>query len=157
MNTIRLTNSGSGTVIPFPLEQTRRTISENVVTWRANIIKRLENLVRLDNGWDGYNAPPVSFANASFALQMLDSICEADAPTPQAVPGTTGDLQIEWHTFQGDVELHVIGPNRVHAWRRFSGDTENGLEADLTNDFRPLIAWIQALTEPEVVHSAAAA
>ncbi|OWY28490.1 hypothetical protein CEJ42_14760 [Herbaspirillum robiniae] len=120
---------------------------------------RLEKLIRLEHGWDGYRAEPVSFDNASFALRMLEKICPSDSPTPQIVPGRNGDLQIEWHTETGDIELHVRGPNDVHAWRCIQGDDEDGFEMNLTNDFIEVSRWITNLmtTGEEIAANAAAA
>ena len=36
---------------------------------------RLNDLVRLPVGWDGYRAPAVSLINAIFALEILKEIC----------------------------------------------------------------------------------
>src|SRR5258706_7550436 len=85
-------------------------------TWREPVIKRLNELVALQSGWDGYEGVPVTFENAYFTMGMLDACCRGDAPTPQIVPGASGDLQIEWHLDGGDIELHILAPNNVHAW-----------------------------------------
>ncbi|MGH8507244.1 MAG: hypothetical protein ACREVH_00785 [Gammaproteobacteria bacterium] len=110
----------------------------------------METLVRLEPGWDGYTGLPVSFENATFALQMLDLLCGAETPLPQIVPGSSGDLQIEWHNAAGDMELHVRSPNDVHAWKCMVGDGKDGIELDLTNDFLDVTHWIMQLTEPSV-------
>src|SRR5438093_6911026 len=77
--------------------------------WREPVIKRLNVLVGLPPGWDGYEGTPVTFENAYFAMEMLDACCRGDDPIPQIVPGTNGDLQIEWHLEKGDIELHILG------------------------------------------------
>ena len=123
-------------------------------SWRP-VTDRLEELLRLERGWDGYTGSPVSFVNATFALRMLESICDSRSPLPQIVPGSSGDLQVEWHTLRGDVELHVRAPNDVHAWRVKS----DGLEEELllANDFSAIVAWIKELVEPSIAIKAAAA
>ena len=133
----------------FPAER-KLAISEPESQWRSKVIERLEKLIRLKPGWDGYEAQPVSFENAAFVLQMLDSICGDDAPTPQIVPGYKGDLQIEWHKPNGEIELHVAGPNDVRAWRCFAEDPEDGLEQNFANNFTALVNWIEQITEREV-------
>ncbi|WP_324779906.1 hypothetical protein [Thiobacillus sedimenti] len=110
----------------------------------------------MEPGWDGYRALPVSLENAVFALQMLGALCEADTPPPQIVPGFEGDLQIEWHTLKGDVELHVKAPNDVHAWRLLcDGDVED--ELNLRNDFLMAAQWVREITEPPIAFAATAA
>lgn len=150
-------SSSSYNLITFPALQVRRTLSENSASWRPQVLCRLEELVRLEPGWDGYTGLPVSFENATFTLQMLDLICGAETPAPQIVPGSSGDIQIEWHNAAGDIELNVLGPNDVHAWKCMVGDEEDGVELELTNDFLEVTHWIKQLREPTVAARSAAA
>jgi hypothetical protein len=67
---------------------------------------------------------------------LLDIICGADGTAPQIVPGAQGDLQIEWHSRIGDVEVHVVAPTELHAWRFVTGGNPDGEDLDdLSNDF----------------------
>jgi hypothetical protein len=125
--------------------------------WRDEVLLRLNELVRLPRGWDGYSAEPVSFANAQFALRLLETILPPNVPTPQIVPGTSGDLQIEWHTRTGDMELHVQAPNHVHAWRALADGDADGEELHLTTDFSELVVWLKAVTEASRATKSAAA
>lgn len=151
------TSGSSCEVIPFPAQQVRRTLSDNSASWRLPVLSRLEELVRLEPGWDGYRGVPVSFENAAFALQILDLICSDEVPAPQIVPGSSGDIQIEWHNMAGDVELHIRAPNDVHAWKCMGGDKEEGEELELTNDFLEVIRWIMRMTELTVAARSATA
>ena len=135
----------------------RTSISETDGQWRASVAKRLEQLIRLDLGWDGYQGRPLSFTNAAFAYQMLESMCGPHTPAPQIVPGADGDLQIEWHTPIGDIELDVRGPNDVHAWRSFLDQDPEGEELSLRNDFSTIATWVMELTEPVIAPIAATA
>ena len=117
----------------------------------------MTELVRLPRGWDGYSAAPVTFANAQFALRLLEAVSPANVAAPQIVPGSSGDLQIEWHTLNGDVELHVQAPNQVHAWRLLARATSDAEELQLSNDFTALVAWVKDVTETPRVTNAAAA
>ncbi len=116
--------------------------------WRDSVIKRLSELVALQPGWDGYAGVPVMFENAYFAMEVLAACCRGDDPTPQIVPGTNGDLQIEWHLEKGDIELHILAPNDVHAWHVDENTGFEGEEVLLTNDFIVVVRWIKNLTEP---------
>lgn len=120
-------------------------------------MERLQALIRLPAGWDGYRARPVEFNTAEFALRMLERLCPSGTPTPWIVPGIDGDVQIEWHFAKGDVELHVLRPNNVHAWRQTEQTGDDGEELELTNDFRPILSWVQEISEPDVAADAAAA
>lgn len=123
--------------------------------WEDAVNNRLQDLIRLDEGWDGYGGFPVSFVNASFAVEMLRSICRPWMTPPQVVPGSDGDLQIEWHTRAGDIELWVRAPNCVHAY--FS-DSRNGQEkeVELSTDFSEVAGWLNSIAEPRIAVAAAA-
>jgi hypothetical protein len=125
--------------------------------WRTAVMQRLEELVRLKPGWDGYGGQPVSLANAVFALVMLEAACPAETPAPQIVPGPAGDLQIEWHTLDQDIELHVRAAYDVEAWRARAGGDADGETIELGGDFAVLAEWMKELTEGERAAGSAAA
>ena len=124
--------------------------------WHDEVIASLNSLTELERGWDGYGAPPVKFDTANFALQMLERICGETAPAPQIVPGNYGDLQIEWHTDNGTIELHVQRPNRVEGWFMDHETGENGIEMNFSSDFTEVAQWVKKVTEPVFADLAAA-
>ena len=147
----------STNVIAIPAIPKRILITENVSMWYGPVKEQLEELVHLPPGWDGYSAVPVSFVNANFALRMLEKTCGLESMPPQIVPGTAGDLQIEWHTMDGDIELHVRAPNDVHAWRAMVGGDSQGEELELTTDFSVIAQWVKEIMEPLISAEATAA
>lgn len=157
MNIDQTSAAFSSRVIPIPSTSARLMVFEPCHSWREAVMKRLEELVRLSEGWDGYRGLPVFLENATFALRMLEAICGPDAPPPQIVPGPSGDLQVEWHSRRGDIELHVVSPNKVHAWRHFVGDVEDGQSVELSTDFSVVAAWVNEITESDLAVGTAAA
>ena len=147
----------STNVIEIPAIPKRILITENVSMWYGPVKEQLEELVHLPPGWDGYSAVPVSFVNANFALRMLEKTCGLESMPPQIVPGTAGDLQIEWHTMDGDIELHVRAPNDVHAWRAMVGGDSQGEELELTTDFSVIAQWVKEIMEPLISAESTAA
>lgn len=125
--------------------------------WWHSVEARLQELIRLEDGWDGYAGQPVNFGNAVFALRVLESTCKSETPPPEIVPGTSGDLQLEWHLPKGEIELHVHAPNDVSAWRLISGTALMEEQASLTTDFSLVAKWIRELTEASLAPRAAAA
>lgn len=123
-------------------------------SWRNAVVQRLEELVRLDQGWDGYRGRPVSLDDAAFVLRALEMACQKDSPAPQIVPCSNGNVQVEWHTEHGDLELLFRGPYSVRAWYSNSDSAEE--EVELTNDFLRVSEWIRKVTEPEIACRAAA-
>lgn len=105
------------------------------IQWWDSILNRLEYLVHLKNGWDGYRAPPVNFLNAYFAGNVLQTICNSDSPEPSIVPGSSGDLQIEWDLESLELEIHIIEPNLVAVWFKNASTGDDGEEFVVTNNF----------------------
>jgi uncharacterized protein YfaP (DUF2135 family) len=88
---------------------------------------------------------------------MLNSACPQGAPEPQIVPGSSGDLQIEWHTETTDIELHVRAPNDVDAWRAVTSAPEREEQLHLTMDFSVVAGWLAELSETPVATRSSAA
>lgn len=152
------TSSFSAKVTALPSVATgRRLMSEPSRTWRECVVQRLDELVRLDVGWDGYRGQPVSFENANFALRMLEVACPDGALAPQIVPGSDGDLQIEWHVDGVEIELDVRGPYDVYAWHLNRNVDAPGIELRLTNDFSVVARWIGELSGRSAFNASAAA
>ncbi len=134
-----------------------RRVQEPVHQWHSVVMDRLNALVKLERGWDGYKGIPVSFENANFALNLLHAACSIDTPSPQIVPGSNGDLQIEWHTEEGDIELHIQAPYKVEAWRSSESTGIDGEEISLTNNFAVVAKWIAEISEPIIAARSSAA
>lgn len=139
--------SSSANVLNISTRKRRFVIQDYDVDWRDEVVERLNELVALPVGWDGYSGRPVSFHNAAFALSILDSICPNEALAPQIVPGSGGDLQIEWHSHLDDIELHIHAPFRVAAWRAVQDVDPDGEEIKLERDFTKVAEWIQDMME----------
>jgi hypothetical protein len=145
----------SAPVVPIGTRPARLPVTEPDQKWRPEVINRLQELLRLDEGWDGYNGQPISLLNAHFALRVLEATCSSRTSVPQIVPGTSGDLQIEWHTDRADIELHVRAPNDVFAWHRNASTGPDGEEVILTNNFIVVANWIEDLERPGAAAAAA--
>ncbi len=116
--------------------------------WQGAVHDRLEKLVRLKKGWDGYSGQPISISMAFFTVDVLRQICKVTDSAPSIIPGGSGDLQLEWHTNRGDLEIHIIAANEVVACRALaSGEVD---EEPLTNDFNLAAQWVRQILEPSI-------
>ena len=143
------TSAYSSSLTSFPLTPVRTIIPyESRYIHRDKVYKELEELVRLENGWDGYKAGPVSMDNANYALRILEGICSESTPPPHIVPGINGDLQLEWHTDSVEIELHIVGPNNVYFWTNDSEICPEDEAIHITaSDFTGVSSKIAELTE----------
>lgn len=139
-------------------QQTRpsRTAFVGQRGWKEIVNERLNELMRLPIGWDGYQAGPVSLDKAAFASSVLSSLMTNSTPLPSIVPTVSGSVQIEWHTSKGDIELRIHRPNSVRAWfSSIDGDDET--EMDLTWDFEIVSTWLNDIKETDLAPEPAAA
>ncbi len=74
---------------------------------------------------------------------MLEQICAKSTTPPSIVPGTEGDLGVEWHTENGDLVLHVLAPNDVQAWCLISGGDEES--ESVRTDFSGIVNWVSRI------------
>jgi len=112
----------------------------------VDLQKRLDELTALPIGWDGYVGRPVSFQCANFVANMLERLHQANVPAPCLVPGSDGSLQAEWHRNNFDVELDVLGVQKVIA-TRINRQTNEEETIELQNDFSEIVDWISALAD----------
>ncbi len=142
-----LGHRSSAEIIDISQRTNRVIIQAPTHTWWNDITNRMQHLASLPTGWDGYRASKVDSGTTYFALQLLHGVCiyVHDCPAPDIVPGFSGDLQIEWHTENIDIELHVRRANDVIAWRSKCDDTE-GETLHLSNDFMSILNWIKELS-----------
>ncbi|WCL54406.1 hypothetical protein [Gimibacter soli] len=143
-STLNLSQS-SGQIIRRDFRPHRIVVETYQSEWMSVLRPRFDELTALPRGWDGYQGVPVSWSCAEFAANILDRLNEEYVPPPSLVPGSDGTVQIEWHRNGYDVEIHVLAPNKVNAYRydRNSGHEE---EFNLTNDFSSVQNWVKQLS-----------
>lgn len=122
--------------------------------WNASLSKRFDQICKLEQGWDGYKGQPVSFACAHFAATILEHLYTDGLPAPSLVPGSDGTMQIEWHRNQYDIELDVLAPNKVAAYRNDLLSYQED-EIDISNDFKVVNLWLNEMKAARQVLRAA--
>lgn len=128
-----------------------------IIGWEA-IKSRLEELSKLEAGWDGYRGVPMRFEIGYFAAEIIKNLCDLSTPyMPQIIPGSNGDVQIEWHVNGRSIELHVKAPYDVTAWRNNDASGENGEEINITTDFTVIGEWLKEFTRATPANETAAA
>jgi hypothetical protein len=69
--------------------------------------QRLDALTSLRGGWDGGRSGPVSVECARFASTLIEHLRAIGVQTPQIVPLSGGDLQLEWSQNNLEVEVRI--------------------------------------------------
>jgi hypothetical protein len=115
--------------------------------WQIEVQSQLLQYAKMEQGWNSYDAPPVTWDAGMFALSILNDIMRPRTPIPQVVPSATGGVQLEWHEKGIDLEIHVTGPYRCSFW--FEDQTVPNaapVSLDLTDDLSALLKPIELLT-----------
>lgn len=115
--------------------------------WYTTSVQRLNDLCALPKGWDGYFAGPVSFEHATFAIDVLKRTCKRNMPAPNIVPAPDGDLQLEWHTMDADIEIHIISRFQATARLHRPVDPQADRSISLRSDFTEVGAWLSEVLE----------
>jgi hypothetical protein len=122
--------------------------------WRESITRRLNDLCHLRLGWDGYGGLPVSLASAGHAMEIIDTIYFEGLPSPCAVPGSSGNVQLEWHLEwkgrQIEMEIHILNGYLVNFWGCCDAAVDHSIELSLNrNNLGEIKRQIQSLLEKE--------
>ena len=116
------------------------------ITWVAAVRRAMEQLLDLQDNWDGRGSGPVSPDTALFAFQLLADTMPPTGNSPTIVPLGNGALQLEWHTGNADLEIEVAKPNSVSVWYA-NRDPCHEQEFEITTDFRGLAELIWAVAK----------
>lgn len=77
-------------------------------------LARLNDLLQLSRGWDGFRARPVTDAAAVTAIKTLFAVANDHSLAPQIVPLVDGGVQLEWHAGGFSIEIEVDGSGDAH-------------------------------------------
>lgn len=110
------------TGIPAPIPQIETLADRS----RAAI----DELTKLDPGWDGYDGDPVLPQVAGHALRLLGAIGAYTQIVPDVVPLSNGGLQLEWYVGIHEIEVEIAPDCATRLHRECTGD-ENPIEVSI--------------------------
>jgi hypothetical protein len=113
---------------------------------RNAILGSIEELGRLEEGWNGYGADRIEPRMMKTAKAFVTSLA-VSTPQPQVVPMTRGRLQLEWHRGNRSLELEFESPTSIR-YLKFDPDRgveeEESISADDTRQLKELLHWFTA-------------
>ena len=137
-------NTQTSSLVTGVFTTKRVVLPDNESPWLNQLMPQLNELTSLPNGWDGYEGRPVIFENARYAANIINRMYSAGLVAPSVVPGSDGTVQLEWHRNVFDVELHILAPQKVEAFR-LNRATQYVENLELKNDFTPIENWLVEL------------
>ena len=76
-------------------------------------VKAVVELLDLPPSWNSHSAKPISLRIVTAVIKILGVFLNSDTPMPTVVPRVKGNIQLEWHTDQIDIEVYIDSPNSV--------------------------------------------
>ena len=84
----------------------------------------IDELTKLNAGWDGYDGGPVLPQVARHALRLLEAIGAHTQIVPDVVPLSNGGLQLEWYIGIHEIEVEIAPDCATHLHRECTGDED---------------------------------
>jgi hypothetical protein len=107
-------------------EVTSESAVQDVLTRRA--VLAIQELTRLERGWDGRHAVPVEESVAESAIAFVRQLRSGQLGTMRSVPFADGRLQLEWDRGERSLELEFANASDAHylKWDPSEGIEEEG-------------------------------
>lgn len=97
-------------------------------------VAALFGVLKLERGWDSYDAERITNAAGMQALRILTNGIDEASATPAIIPVADGGIQVEWHHKSRDVEI-CIGPQGETRWFVTKKDGEVVLDLPFCEDW----------------------
>lgn len=106
----------------------------------------IDELTKLDPGWDGYDGDPVLPQVAGHALRLLEALGAYTQIVPDVVPLSNGGLQLEWYVGIHEIEVEIAPDCATRLHRECTGD-ENPIEVPIgdPHDISEVAAFFREL------------
>ena len=82
----------------------------------------IDELTKLDPGWDGYDGSSVLPRVAKHALRLLEAIGAHTQIVPDVVPLSNGGLQLEWYVGIHEIEVEIAPDCATRLHRECTGN-----------------------------------
>ena len=115
-------------------------------TWFLKSVDNLVHLLDLEPGWNSHSAKPVARRNVETAFGVLVVLLDFNLPPPMVVPRVQGNIQLEWHTGNIDIEIYIDSPDSVYFYAEDIAEdlTSEGSLPDYGQELRE---WARALAD----------
>lgn len=127
-----------------PAQRAQIVFSEpsDVPKWIDYLVKRLNELARIDYSWPDELLPP-SFELLQGALKEASLFMPTDCPSPSVLPTPEGNVQFVWHKGGRDIEVDFT-PTETTVWvrDRTTGTTWDGALGDRKHELFELLEQI---------------
>lgn len=77
-------------------------------SWIRESFRKLTDLSKLPENWDGYGSRPIQSPAIRQAASLVEQLSQFSIPAPQIFPVPGGGLQFEWKNAKCGMELEIL-------------------------------------------------
>jgi hypothetical protein len=139
--------SGTSTEDPMVRRQVILKFEGDRPRWVHSVEERVNQLLALPRGWDGYGAPSPQLDMVVAAIRLLLEAMEDSTPAPNVFPTNQGGIQLEWHQGGIDLEIEISSVDQLDATLYDDADPDRETDLDLTVNHDSLRKVLMELTQ----------
>lgn len=109
-------------------------VDELAPPWAHTVAEQINRLTHLPPGWNGRSSRPLQKEAVERALDLLDTLMQADTPLPTIVPTNDGGLALEWRSDDVDLEALVLPSGDLDVAYEDSRDESRGWDERIAGD-----------------------
>lgn len=95
---------------------------QDASSWHVEALQTLNNLIALQDNWDGYGSPRIQEGAREGAARLLRILAMREPPAPHIAPVPGGGIQLEWSYNNRELEFEILPDGRLD----FLATTESG-------------------------------
>ena len=99
-------------------------------------------LLELPPGWNSHSAKEIALPNVVATIKLLAVLLDPGTPPPIVVPRVKGNIQLEWHTEEIDLEVYIDSPSKIYFFAEDVTDGSN-VERPLAGHVLELKQWLK--------------
>ena len=135
----------------FPIANTLSIWVSSPTSWILEAVDSLNSLLALEENWDSYCARKASPEAAFAAITLLHHVMDEQTPAPSIIPTPSGNIQLEWHRSEIDLEVEVTSSKTYFiSYEDISGLTdpyEDDSPVHSVENPHPLFEYVSRITQ----------
>lgn len=114
--------------------------------WLDSVYRRFEHLLSLPDNWDSYGAIKISEDAVAQAYRVLSKLNLNDESLPSIIPSNDGNIQLEWHLQNIDIEIEIPSEGMVNLYIEDStGETVKEIDKEYSVSSDELYKLVNAV------------
>lgn len=128
--------------IDCPPQSERVTRLSYARPWVRDALRKIAELTKLPDNWDGYGSRPIQPKAHQQATVLIEQLGKSNMPGPQIFPVPGGGLQLEWQNDKCGAELEILPDGSMqYLIEDEAGEMREGAVAPSLTEVYRLFRW----------------